>query len=411
MKMIRVTISIAIGVLSTCVLAAGQQDDVGTPGSIKKPPQPTTTPPIIVKPSKAKPVTRTTGRLFVVAEPNANLRLEPIGGGNDKAKAGTVPLGKRDFIFNDLKPRRYRVVGTLEGYYPEETNVTIEANKVQSVILSFRRVLYLVTIRTNVDNGLLKYTRETESALTVMEIQGKSVQLSLPAGRYSAELSSNEFGYETLHESFSVTQQAELNFPLRRIAISTETFSPTWTPAELKEWDVPSTWEVDSKRLLLLKGPGVGLPRAPRYRLYKDFKLDTSVKMNKPVSVSFALRAQDSLNHYLLQLTGDNSDDPYMVRLFVVKDGNARRVQAVSLPRSAVPGISSGESFGVLIEMIGFEIKVSVENTTTGAVRSLSTLSDQDRTFQAGAIGIVCRPGEDNIIERFVVCSKSCLNN
>ena len=100
-----------------------------------------------------------------------------------------------------------------------------------------------------------------------------------------------------------------------------------------------------------------------------------------------------------------------MLRLFVVKDGRARRLDAVPYARSLVSGMSSGEYFVVSVKMIGFVITVRIEDSRTGAGRDLSALTDADQTFPFGAVGIAAGNDEDNVVERFVICSKSCLPN
>jgi hypothetical protein len=359
-------------------------------------------------------VTPTAGSLSVAAESYATVLVEPIKIRNSQGQQGVVPSGERIFVFNDLKPGRYRVAGTLDGHHPVETEVIVAANKSQSATLNFRPILYSVIINTNVSAGELKYAQEGEPLSNVVPIQNKSVQLELPAGKYVVEIRATEFGYERLRKTFSLTgDQTVIDMTLRKTVLTTDTLSPSWTAAELQSWDMPAAWRADSKKNLTVIGSGVALPRQESYRYYKDFKLSSSAKMLKAVALSFVLRASDSQNYYLLQLTGEKSDEPYVVRLFVVRNGVEQRIRAINIPRSsgAAKAMGSGQFFAVSIKMIDFAITVEIEDSETGAPYPLGVLTDPARNFAVGAVGIAGHPNEENVIGRFVVCTgDKCLS-
>src|SRR6266851_5768607 len=184
MRLPRIAI-VAFLILSSGVLSVVIAQRVGASGTVKRPesgsagtaPSRHTSAPVkIITKYIPKPVTSTTGRLFVSAEPYAVLLIEPIKVRNGQAQQGTVPAGRRDFIFNDLKPGRYRVASTLPGYHQEETEITIEANNSKSVTLNFRPILYSVTINTNVSTGELKYGMDGQPLTNVVPIRNKTVQ-------------------------------------------------------------------------------------------------------------------------------------------------------------------------------------------------------------------------------------------
>jgi hypothetical protein len=351
-------------------------------------------------------VTSTTGSLTVAAESKATVVVEPIKPTRSPAQQATVPDGERVFVFNDLKPGHYRVAGTLAGHHDVEAEVTIAANKIQSVTLDFQPILYSVIIKTNVTTGEVKYGPEGQPLTNVSPILNKTAELKLPAGNYVAEIVPSEFGYGARKHSFSLSaDKTVLDLPLERVVLTTDTLSPTWTAGELREWEMPATWTADSRKNLLVKGPGVALPRQESFRHYKDFVLASTAKMVSGSALSFALRAQDSLNYYLLQLTGEKSDDPFMVRLFVVKNGVDQRIRVLSIPRSSATPMATGQFFGLTIKMVDFAITVEIEDTQTGSHYLLGVLTDPNRTFPVGAVGIAGRNNEDNVIGRFVVCT------
>ncbi|MEK6282574.1 MAG: hypothetical protein AABN95_19615 [Acidobacteriota bacterium] len=402
----------------TFSVAFGQT--VGGKGTVREKPNVPTTPTrrtnaTIKAVKSAKPVnasvrtvfvTPTTGSLSVGAEPHATILVEPINLKRVQAQKGTLPAGERVFVFRDLKPGRYRVAGTLAGHQEVETEVMIAANNSQSATLNFRPILYSVIINTNVSTGELKYAPKGQMLSNFIPIQNKIVRLDLPAGDYDIELKAAEFGYEMLRKTFSLTEDnTVLQMPLERSALTTETLSPTWTSADLQTWEMPDGWRPDSKKNLTVKGTGVALPRDEGFRHYKDFKLSSSARMLNAVALSFALRARDSKNYYLLQLTGEKSDEPNNVRLFLVKNGVEQRIRAIPIPRAGAKSMDAGQFFTVLVEMVDFTIKVEIVDTETGAPYPLGALTDPARTFAVGAVGIAGHANEENVIGRFVVCT------
>ncbi|MGI8917190.1 MAG: hypothetical protein ACR2H6_01220 [Pyrinomonadaceae bacterium] len=358
-------------------------------------------------------VTPTTGSLSVAAEANATILVEPIRVRGATGQQGIVPAGERIFVFVDLKPGRYRVAGALAGHLPVETEVVIAANKSQASTLNFRPVLYSLIVTTNVNTGELKYAREGEPLTNVVPIQNKTVRRELPAGDYVLELSAEEFGYETLRKSVTLNaDNTVLDLPLRRVVLTTDTLSPTWTNTEMQAWEIPAGWRPDNKRNLMVKGAGVALPREETFRHYKDFRLSSTAKMTSGVSLSFALRARDARNYYLLQLTGEKSDEPNTVRLFVVKNGVAQRIRAIPIARAGAKAMSPDRFFSVSIKMVDFAITVEIEDSETGAPYPLGVLTDPARNFVEGAVGIAGGADEDNTIGRFVVCTgDKCLSS
>jgi len=418
-KLLLVAVTLA---LSTCVFPsiAGQKVG-GAGGTVKQPGStgggstPTRHTRAVVKTvtrTVIERVTPTTGSLSVAAESNATLLVEPLKVRRGQAQQGIVPAGERIFVFNDLKPGRYRVAGTLEGHHSTEKEVVIAANKSQSATLDFQPILYSVVINTNITTGDLKYAPEGQRLSNVVPIQNGSVRLDLPAGKYDVEITAGEFGYETRRQTFSLTaDKTVVDVPLKRIVLTTDTLSPKWTSAELQAWYIPAGWAADSKKNLAVKGPGVALPREEGYRYYKDFKLSSTAKMLNGDALSFALRARDPQNYYLLQLTGEKSDEPYTVRLFIVKNGVEQRIRAISIPREGAKAMALGQFFTVSVKMVDYAITVEIEDSDTGAPYPLGVLTDPARTFPVGAVGIAGRKNEENVIGRFVVCTgDKCLN-
>jgi len=349
-------------------------------------------------------VTPQTGSLSVAALSNANLLVEPLNIRGAEGQEGTVPPSERIFVFNKLKPGRYRVAGELDKYHPVEKVIEIRANKSEAVTLDFQPIIYSLTITTNVNAGEVKYRSKGESLTSVAPILNNKVQLRLPVGEYDIHIEPGEYGYEPDSEHVVLEKDKTIDLPLNRSVESKETLSAIWTKAALQEWEMPATWQ-DSKRTLLVKGAGVALPREQGFRYYRDFQLASNVQMTNGMAVSFALRARDNQNYYLLQLTGAKADEPHVVRLYLVKNGVARRIRSVPFSSAAAKSMDSGQAFSVSVKMTGYQIAVEINDSETGQLHSLGVLTDPDQNFAVGAVGIAARGEEENVIERFVVCT------
>jgi hypothetical protein len=353
-----------------------------------------------------KPVTPRTGRLFVAAEPGAVILIEPLNIRGAEAQKGTVPEGQRAFIFNDLNPGNYRVAATLAGFHEvQKSPIVIKRNESETVTLDFQPILYSVVVQTNVD-GELKYGLEGEVPKSV-PLQNKRATLQLPAGTYAADVEPAESVYKPEHKQFTVTGDTTVAFNLKRMEFSKETLRSDWTPTELKNWEIPSTWQAGPNKILMVKGAGVGLPRDESKRYYKDFQLISDIKLTNGVSASFVLRAQDARNYYLMEFTGGQADEPFYVRLFVVKNGIEKRIQAIQIPNAAAATLKNGQAFtSITIKATDNKFSPEIVDNESANSYPLGILIDPDRTFSAGGVGVAARGNAESVVWRFIVCTE-----
>lgn len=363
--------------------------------------------------TKTVVVTPTTGTLSVATEPGAAILVEPVRGG--VAQEGTVEKDEGLFIFNDLKPGRYRVAAELDGYTEAEKEVVVVANKPASVTLNLQPVTYAVTITANVPTGEVRYATVAASKdaagevkynvtgeTRVVQIQnGMATLPNLRAGTYGIDVRTDLVGYQTLLASFTLPGKTAypVEVPKR---LSTKTFSAAWV--SLDAWDAPAGWSVGSRKLTA-NVRGVALPRDDAARYYADFRLFSNIKMTNGVAASFAVRAQDKQNYYLIQITGAKADEPYVLRGFIVKNGVAQRFSSTLPADGFMNTLKANQFFAVSIEATDNKFKVLITDSETGDVLPLGTLEDPNRNFRTGAAGIAIRDNEQNEIERFVVCT------
>jgi hypothetical protein len=400
MKTSAYVVTILLLIAGACPAARAQED---APVRIKlrpkgeEAPRPKPTPGPRPKPSP-KPVE--TGSLVVVSAAGATLTLDLIGG--DETREGKIPTGPSLYRFTDLKPGRYRIRAEMEGHAPAESTVAIVARKTSDVMLNLRPITYQVSISANFGEGEVRYRRANapnEIPLVAQFDNGRAALPNLRAGEYEVDIRAREASFGTLLATIEVGNgKTEFPVELKRRR-SDQTFSEIWR--RLDGWEAPAGWGVNANKLWI-KGSGVALPRDENYRYYADFDFESDVKMANGIAASFALRAQDRQNYYLVQLTGAQSDEPYVLRGFVVKNGAPRPMQ----PSISIEGFAkslTSNYFTVAINVVANQIKVSIRDSQTGDEQPLGVLIDRDRHFTIGAVGLAAQGQEQNEVARFIV--------
>lgn len=354
-------------------------------------------------------VTPTTGTLSVATGSLTDVFIEPLGSGRARKRSktlqGTVPAHEGVFIFNDLQPGKYIVRAELKGYKPARKEVKILANKPASVTLNLEPITYDVDIETNVSQGEVRYVTNGELPRIVPVRNGHAMIANLRPGIYDIDIRSEEIGYQTLLATIEVGEgKTEFKTELQR-QLSKETFSATWI--NLEGWEAPDTWRIVSRKLSV-NGRGVALPRDESYRHYADFQLSSDARMINGIALSFALRAVNAQNYYLIQLTGAKADEPYVLRGFLVKNGVAQRLQQ-SIPIDGFAAtIKPNQFFNVSVTAVSNRFKVSIINSQTGEAFPLGVLTDPNRIFTVGAVGVAAHDGEQNEVGTFTVCTPEC---
>jgi len=401
MKTSAYVITTLLLIAGACSAARAQEDApvrIKLRPKVEEAPRPTPTPRPRPKNPSPRPVE--TGSLVVVSAAGAMLTLDLIDG--DDTREGKIPVGPGLYRFRDLKPGRYRIRAEMEGHAPAEGAVEIVARKTSDIMLNLRPITYQVTISANFSEGEVRYRRAKAPDEVPLVAQFKNGRASLPnlrAGEYEVDIRAREASFGTLLAAIEVGNgKTEFPVELKRRR-SDQTFSEIWR--RLDGWEAPAGWGVNANKLWI-KGAGVALPRDENYRYYADFDLESDVKMVNGIAASFALRAQDRQNYYLVQLTGAQADEPYVLRSFIVKNGASRPMQP-SISIEAFAKSLSGNYFTVAINVVANRISVSIRDSQTGDELPLGVLIDRDRNFMIGAIGLCAQGQEQNEVARFIV--------
>ncbi len=360
-----------------------------------------------------------TGAIVVSAEPGATVVVESVRGGTGDDV--TVPQGVDQVAFNKLTPGRYRVAASLDGYEDSEREVTVRAGEPATVSMNMQLKLYTVMIEANIPSGNIiyapvvaagidpttgktRYNRAPGDARVTPITNGRAVLANLRQGEYGLDINPSDPSYNQLNASISLPGPTNIPVTLGNIE-SKGTFAATWT--NLEAWNAPSGWRIESRKLMV-SGRGIALPREVLNRNFKDFQLVSDVKMVNGVAATFIVHAQNESNYYLIQLTGPNSDEPHVLRGFLVRNGMPQRIGG-SIPLDAfTQTLRPNQFFTVTMNMVGNSLKVSLTDSQTGDVLPLGILTDPASNFRIGAVGIGARDNEQNEVGRFIVCAGEC---
>jgi len=350
------------------------------------------------------PTTPSTGTLIIVAPGNATIKVEPL------RKDGTVVSSQTKQVkiepeqgwgmFEKLTPGRYRIVGELDGHLPDQKVEVVKRGTPGTVILNLTPKTYNVTLSFNIASGRVIYGRGTEPARNTVEFQNNRTTLpDLRPGSYEIRVEPDDVSYPPITQTVEVASNVNLPITLGRKETTDDFF---WQSAG--DWSLPSGWRVISGPKLVANGSGIALPSDTSFHYYKDFQLSTNVKMINGVAASFAVRVRDSQNYYLVQLTGANADEPYMLRGFVVRNGVAQRLPRAYAVKQYANVIKQGKFIQTSLIMKGSTIEVSITDTENGEAIDIGVIPDPAETFAIGAVGVAVRDKEQTEIETFNVC-------
>jgi len=362
--------------------------------------------------------TVTTGTLAVGALPNATVRLEPVKGG--EALEGKLPPSEKIFIFPPLKPGAYRVSAELEGHKSAAQNIQIVANKNKGVTLDLAPILYTIRINTNVSSGEVRYApveaymEGTEKkykpigATRLAPIENRSAVLAaLSKGTYGVDIRAAEPGYEDRLVSITVPDDSNKEEINLEVALKFVRSTADFSGISSDQWDLPTGWSITSY-VLSTNGKGIAIPHHESNRHYTDFQLISDVKMVNGIAVSFVLRASANLeNYYLIQLTGANAEEPFWLSGYVVT--NTVRERLLSLPVQHLSAtLETNKDFRVSIKMKNNNIEVGIFDSESGKYFALGGLTDPNRRFSIGAVGIYSGDKEQDKFGSFNLCTPEC---
>jgi hypothetical protein len=371
--------------------------------------------------------TKPTG-IAITTLPDADIVLESIGPGV-KIKENNKANNQGVLTFENLKPGRYKLITSFAGYQSQESEVTIVSQKILTLPIILKKITYEFSIQTNVERGEVRFApvkiigQNPNGTLMVQETGGycivpvknkTAVIRDLPEGNYNIDVRSVEPEYqpelavieipEDIPEPKPDDPNGNKSFSINlEHKLSTGTFNQILTQ---DAWVLPGNWKIDTKGLKV-DGDGIAMPKNKDYRYYKDFEMQSAVRLLKNTSVGFVVRAQDNENYYLIQLTGAGAPEPYRVSGFIVKNGTPERIMDNPIPFLSQT-IDDQKYFGLIIKGQGNQFDVVVEDSKTGNKYPLGKVVFQNNNFPIGAVGIKGREESSFEIGLFTVCNQIC---
>lgn len=361
--------------------------------------------------------------------PNAEISLEPMFPGKKNTKT-IIASNDGTANFNELQPGRYKLSTSLKGYQTEESDITIERQRVAIIHIPLKKVTYDFSIQTNVSEGEVRFapakiikenadgtldTEETGGYCIVRIADQKAVIKELPEGVYNLDIRTPNF--PEFEQELRVIEIPEdipdsngndtasgsaFNIILKN-TLSTGTFISLNT----SDWVLPENW-LNERGILKIKNAGTALPKAKTFRFYKDFEMRSTVRLTDKTLIGFVLRAKDINNYYLIQLTGSAYPEPFLISGWIVKDGKrTERVFESTIKHVLETDIKEAKPFEIFIRAENNVFKLFAVDSR-GETRSLGNVEFKDNNYPIGAVGFAGFETTNSEIVNFAVCNRVC---
>ena len=364
-----------------------------------------------------------TSNLTVASEAGAKILVEGLASGI-KPLTKLIPRDKpedKTVEFENLRPGKYKVSASLEGYKTQETEVDVLPQKTVGISLELDATKYQLKIDTNIKDGEIRYaparleksdakgvvTKETGGYCIVKIQNNKALIPDLKDGYYNIDIRPSAVEYQTQLTAINIPDDLPdddtpygINLEKK---ISTETFASAWTS---NDWILPAGWKLSGK-METKSSVGIALPRNEQYRYYTNFEMISDVKSLDGKTIGFVLRAIDPQNYYLVQISGARAGEPHRVTGYIVKDGKGEQIFSNFIEHFSKT-IAASKPFRVIIKGEENVFKIFIEDSETGDRRELGNIIDRDKNFRKGAIGISGANNSNFEVGFFTVCASSC---
>lgn len=368
-----------------------------------------------------------TSNLTVSTEDKAEVVLESKTDGKQTKK---IVSEKGAVEFENVLPGKYQVSASLEGFYSQETDVTIEAQKTVGISLDLEPVSYQLNIQTNIGEGEIRYaparlegtnadgslkTVETGGYCIVPVKKGGAMIRELKKGYYNIDIRPAAIEYQPVLTAINVPteilaeddsdskepQSYQINLEKK---ISTGTFSSAWT---VEDWKLPAGWKIDDRQMKTAGIAGIAVPRNEQYLYYTNFEMISDVLLTNGKTVGFVFRMTDAQNYYLLQISGASAAEPFLASGYVVQNGKQSLLFSNPIEHFSKT-VKAKKAFRVVIKSEENTFKIFIEDSTTAERLNVGNMIDRDKTFRKGAVGIHAAAGANSDIGFFTVCPNSC---
>ena len=367
--------------------------------------------------------------LTVTTEPKAMVVLTPV------TPKTARPLKKEanddgTVVFERPTAGTYKIEVSKADYETKKEDIKVLAQKSDARRMDLKPITYKLNIKTTLTGGSIRYARREDGSTVAMgspgavpsnycvlaiRPNGEVMINDLRRGQYDINVLPDSPEFDVKGISITVPQDTLANEADNPGAIktlpvqldnrkSTDIFSANaWSDAD---WVKPASWKIE-KGMKVRNTEGIALPANDRYRHYIDFELIANVRLNNDGAAGFALRARNERNGYLLLISGPKSaDGPNAARLYVLKDGEKKDLNTLSLSAfSSVVSSDKGFQMRVQGDKLGFILLIE---DSDGTLQKAGRLPDDLNTYPIGAVGIAAIDKPDFDVRQFQVCTPRC---
>lgn len=292
---------------------------------------------------------------------------------------------------------KHVVTLSKEGYDPwtKEVNVVPGETAPESAEVK----LATVTLTVSAKPGARIYINKADRGTT--QADGKLIIEELLPATYQLRIALD--GFNDIEQPLALTladRKPLLPVNLVPVAESGERAEDFTTGAS--KWIVPSTWKLD-KRGLVVSGDEAGLFKDPTedraFNVYFDFNMTADVRFSNGRGVSWIVRARDTKNYYLFELT----PSPRRFNFYICKDGQCTLKDG----RPVVEKLDEpGDSYTIQFEARGSKFTAKLSRflaPSADGPQPIGTFDDRENTFSYGGIGFRGLNGSDVLLQSLVI--------
>ncbi|HZS06302.1 MAG TPA: PEGA domain-containing protein [Blastocatellia bacterium] len=286
------------------------------------------------------------------------------------------------------------------GYDDWETKLSIKPGETLPVTAKMSLAVVALTVRAKPNTRV--YLNDEEKG--IVQPDGSLAVPNLPPGAYKLRVLLD--GYETVEKPLSLAldnrkpvETIELT-PIAESSEATDAFNQglaKWSPT-------PAGWKIE-KGSLRVGGSAVALfkdaTESRPSNVYRDFTWDFDVSFGNGKGAAWIVRAKDTQNYYLFELTtSKSSQQRKLLNFYVCRNG---RLELKDSRNVIEPIEKPGDSFHITVKATGnqFAHTISVASSPSPEAQPLGTFTDS--TFSYGGIGFQAVNGMEMIVRSFVV--------
>jgi len=288
---------------------------------------------------------------------------------------------------------------TKDGFDDGNADLEVDSGKTTPAIVTL--VLSTVTLTLKSLPGSQVYLNNVEKG--VVQPDGVLIIPGLLPRTYTMHISLE--GFENVNRTLQLTltnRQPVETIEMTPVAESGEV-SENFTTG-LTKWSVPANWRLD-KRGLYISGdqPGLfkGAAETRNHNTYGDFDLDFDVRFPNGRGAAWIIRAKDTDNYYLFELTTSNSAARRLFNFYLCRNGQCNLKDS----RNVVEILEKpDDSYHLKLEARGarFTHKIRVFSTPRADdPQPLGTF--EDNNFKFGGIGFRTVNGAEMLIQNLVI--------